>query len=302
MTGGSLLTSMPRNLAFVLGGGGARGALQVGALRALLESGYQPDLLVGTSIGAVNASFLAVQGVRLESIAALEQAWRDAAKAQLLTANYLRLALRSLLYRHSSGTYQQMRQFYLQNGLTEDLRFGDILGVKLVLIASDLNHGCPVLFGEDPQQIILDGLLASTALPPWILPMESEGRLLVDGAVSSALPVEPALSLGASEIIALDLIDARGLPTESSPMAATFSKLIYSVEQRNATLEIALAEARHVPVRHIRLNWDAHISFWDFEHADSLIEHGYQIARQAIAGWPQPKRSWWSRWKSTSTT
>ena len=53
---------MEKCLAFVLGGGGARGALQVGAFRALFEAGYQPDLLVGTSIGAVNAAGLAIVG------------------------------------------------------------------------------------------------------------------------------------------------------------------------------------------------------------------------------------------------
>jgi len=50
------------SLAFVLGGGGARGALQAGALRALWEAGLRPDLWVGTSAGAVNAAFLAVKG------------------------------------------------------------------------------------------------------------------------------------------------------------------------------------------------------------------------------------------------
>jgi len=49
--------SRKHRLAFVCGGGGARGALQVGALRALVERGWQPDFLVGTSIGAVNAAF-----------------------------------------------------------------------------------------------------------------------------------------------------------------------------------------------------------------------------------------------------
>jgi NTE family protein len=284
-------------LAFALGGGGARGALQVGALRALLEAGYQPDLLVGTSIGAVNASFLAVRGVNLESIPELERAWHDAAQAQLLPSNYLRLALRSLLYRGTNGAYQRMRQFYIEHGLQPHMRFGEVTGVRLVLVASDLNRGCPVLYGKDPQDVILDGLLASTALPPWVLPMEADGRLLVDGGVASALPVEPALRLGAREIIALDLIDVHGISPETYPMAAMFGKLIYSIEQRNATLEIALAEARRVPVRHIRLNCDEHIPVWDFIHTEALITRGYELAQQAIAAWQPPQRSWWQRWR-----
>ena len=57
-----------KKLGLVLSGGGARGALQVGAIRALLEADYHPDLLVGTSIGAVNATYLAVNGINLDTI------------------------------------------------------------------------------------------------------------------------------------------------------------------------------------------------------------------------------------------
>ena len=70
---------MESKLAFVLGGGGSRGALQVGALFALLERGLQPDLLVGTSIGAVNAAFLALNGFSKESLELLCGTWHKAA-------------------------------------------------------------------------------------------------------------------------------------------------------------------------------------------------------------------------------
>ena len=55
-------------LAFVLSGAGNRGPLEVGALRALIEAGHQPDLLVGTSAGAINAAYLAAWGVSLETV------------------------------------------------------------------------------------------------------------------------------------------------------------------------------------------------------------------------------------------
>lgn len=71
-------------LAFVLGGGGARGAL-----RALLEADVLPDLLVGTSAGALNAVHLAVHGFTPQGLASLEDAWRDAAAADLMPCHYL---------------------------------------------------------------------------------------------------------------------------------------------------------------------------------------------------------------------
>jgi len=66
---------MKQSLAFVLAGGGARGALQVGARSALLEAGIRPDLLVGTAIGAINAAFLGLHGFTPEALDLLEAAW-----------------------------------------------------------------------------------------------------------------------------------------------------------------------------------------------------------------------------------
>ena len=79
---------MNKCLAFVLGGGGARGAMQVGALRALIEAGLKPDLLVGTSIGAVNATGLALWGVSLAGIEALELNALDKALQQARQGRY----------------------------------------------------------------------------------------------------------------------------------------------------------------------------------------------------------------------
>ena len=90
---------MKRPLAFVLGGGGARGALQVGALRALLEAGIRPDMLVGTSVGAINATYLALHGANLATLEALERAWQDAATADLFPGQSAWLTLRVLLNR-----------------------------------------------------------------------------------------------------------------------------------------------------------------------------------------------------------
>jgi len=88
---------MNRPLALALSGDGARGALQVGALRALLEAKIQPDLLVGTSIGAANAAALAIRGVATSSIASLVEDWRAATAADLLSSNTLRLMMRAML-------------------------------------------------------------------------------------------------------------------------------------------------------------------------------------------------------------
>ena len=63
--------------AFVLTGGGSLGAVQVGMLHVLAERDVRPDLLVGTSVGALNAAFVAGRGFRAETVAELEAIWRS---------------------------------------------------------------------------------------------------------------------------------------------------------------------------------------------------------------------------------
>lgn len=282
-------------LAFVLSGGGARGALQVGALQALLEVGIHPDLMVGTSIGAVNATYLAVRGVRLESVQGLKSAWRDAARADLLPANYLRLALRTFTNRSFDSIYQRHREFYISHGLSPNFKFRDIQEVELIQVATDLNSGEPVLYGRNPDESVLDGLMASITLPPWMPPHERDGSLLMDGGVVSNLPVEPALICGAKEIIALDLSDLRE-PLAPGPGFGQFlTKLLFTVSKRQIEMELALAESRRVPVRRVNLLGRKPVNLWDFEHTEEFIEQGYRSTQAVIAGWEQ-KRSFWQRW------
>jgi NTE family protein len=287
---------MRKQLAFVLGGGGARGALQVGALRALVEGGYSPDLLIGTSVGAVNAAFLGINGVSLESIQQLAEAWRSAIAADLLPANFLWLTVRALFSRPSIYPTHRMRDFFIRHGCAPEVRFRDLQGPRLVLVAADLNTGRPILFGTDLQETVLEGILASTALPPWVSPLPKEGQLLIDGGVVSTLPVEPAISLGATEIIALDLADQRSAPPAAPGFGAFVYKLIVTMEKRQADLELRLAEARGVPVRRIILQGESPVQMWDFNHTEALIDRGYELTRRAMANWPVASRSPWRQW------
>jgi NTE family protein len=152
--------------AFVLGGGGAKGALQAGALRALLEAGLQPDLLVGTSIGAANAAFLATHHFSYEAVTELEGVWRELATSDPLPDNYLWLTIRALFNRPGLDVQDRIRELFLKHGLSPDVRFGDLEGPRLILVAADLRAGGAALYGTDPNESVLNGVLASTAIPP----------------------------------------------------------------------------------------------------------------------------------------
>ena len=267
-------------LAFVLGGGGSRGAFQAGALQALQEEGLRPDMVVGTSIGAANSAFLAIRGFTAESILALKEIWREAEGADLLPANYLWLTVRGLFQREVVNPAHRLREFLIHNGLPPNLRFGDLKGPRLITISADLNGGGLIRHGLDANERVLDAVLASAALPPWMSPIQSDERYLIDGGFLSSLPVEPALSLGATEIVALDLsyqVD----PSQLAPGFGTFlEKLVVATELRQAELEIALAESRKVPLRLIRMAWPTFLPPWDFQHTEELMALGYRKARE----------------------
>jgi NTE family protein len=287
---------MKKKLAFVLGGGGSRGAMQAGALRALLEAGYKPDVVTGTSIGAANGAFLSVHGYSTDGIQKLERVWHATVDQDLLPTNLWWQMMRSFFKRSNSLHEQRIRDFAIANGLAPDLHFEDLQGPRLYLVATDLNTGAPVIFGRDPKELVLDGVMASMTLPPWMSPKSKEGRYLMDGGAVSNLPIEAALEQGATEIIALDLFDPAELDTTASGLGDFFVKLDMTVESRQARLEMQLAEARGVPVRRISLIGEVPVALWDFRRSVELIENGYRITHQSIESWrSQEKPSWWRR-------
>jgi predicted acylesterase/phospholipase RssA len=189
-----------------------------------------------------------------------------------------------------------MLHFYEDHGLNPDLCFGDIQKVRLLTVAADLNSGRTVLFGLDPKESVLEGVLASSALPPWIRPMVKDEQYLMDGGTVSTLPVEPALSAGATEIIAFDLFDPRDGVGEAASFGPFLRKLLATVELRQIELELALAAAIEVPVKHIRLSANLPTPLWDFHNTQELIRCGYEQAREQIDEWQPKRKPRWLAW------
>ena len=117
---------MDKKLAFALSGGGSRGALQVGALYALLEEGINPDIFIGASIGAVNATYLAIHGFSKDSLDQLASAWKHAYTTDMLPANYLWLTVRAMVGRSSRDPSLHLKEFFITNGITPELQFAHL--------------------------------------------------------------------------------------------------------------------------------------------------------------------------------
>src|SRR5262249_52140530 len=174
--------------AFVLSGGGARGALQVGALRALLEAGIHPDVVVGTSIGAWNGALLA-RDPTLTGVDTIAAAWLTAHPTRVLLgieppANSPASAhatMRMLVAARRIAAGQS--SLYGDTGLREfikrvagDLTFEE-LTLPLRIIATDITHGTRVIFGSGP---LSSAILASSAIPGIFPPVRIDDTFYVD--------------------------------------------------------------------------------------------------------------------------
>jgi NTE family protein len=282
---------MKKYLAFVLGGGGARGAMQVGALRALFEAGLKPDLLVGTSIGAINATGLALWGVDLAGVEALEHAYQRVADSGLMDPRLIQFVLNAISRHPNLRGSQFAREFLIAEGVTPEYRFGHFQKVRLALVSADLHTGEPIIYGWDPDQSVLEGVLASIAIPPWFAPIETDDRYIIDGGALSNLPIEPAVRLGATEIIALDLHDREATFDTKGMLDPLLTNLAYAITRRQLGLEMELAAARHVSVHYVNLKSSPAVPLWDFKSHQELFKIGYETMKNEMSRWPQQRHS-----------
>ena len=187
--------------AFVLSGGANYGAQQVGALEVLFEQGLQPELLVGVSAGALNVAWLALHPT-LEGVRELARIWREDAAASFPPLSPLTALLRLLGGRDSLLSNEPLRQFLSRWPFT-DCVFGELTQPRVYTVAARLADGALRVFGDDPTDRLLDGLMTSTAMPPFYPPWEVDGIPYLDGGVISHLPLQVAVARGATEIFAL---------------------------------------------------------------------------------------------------
>ena len=195
------------------------------------------------------------------------------------------LGLRAMFGQPDGETQNKAKNLFIQYGLTPKKTFRDIdRNMELVMVAADLNNGSPVVFDSaTPDLPLLEGVMASTALPPWIRPIEEDGQYRVDGGFVSNLPIESAIDHGATLIIALDLADPMAILGAKNNSKPFLSKVIQTTIWRQRMLELRLAEAYNIPVLNVSLSADKDQPLWDFSRTPHLIEHGYKLMSRVLA-------------------
>ena len=184
--------------AFVFSGGGSLGAAQVGALQALFEAGIVPDVLIGCSVGALNAAFLGIAPTAARADE-LEQIWRGMSRDAVFPDGRFTVA------RRLAGRADHL---YSAAGLRAVIEacvpLADLADTEIPvhIVTTDLRAGEPVWWDHgDPVGV----LLASACLPGLFPPVELAGSVHVDGGVTCPVPAQHALDLGAARVWVLDV-------------------------------------------------------------------------------------------------
>jgi len=182
--------------AFVFSGGGSLGAVEVGMLRELLRRGERADLVVGASVGALNAAYFAGRPT-LEGVAELEAIWRGLDRRHIFpvaVGSVLRAALGRRPNLVSPRSLAALLERHLPFARLEEA------ALPCHVVAADLQSGEPVTLSRGPATL---ALLASAAIPAVFPPVRIQGRFLVDGGVAANTPIAAALALGAERVIVI---------------------------------------------------------------------------------------------------
>jgi len=267
-------SSTATSTAFVLAGGGSFGALQVGMLRALVEHGVRPDLVVGSSVGAVNGAYFA-GAPTLQGIAKLEAIWRGLSRSAVFPVSW-----RSLLGLVAPRNFL-VDPAGLKRILEERLPYRNLqeASIPMHVVATDLLAGATVLLSKGPA---LEALLASCAIPAAFPPVRVGERFLIDGAVASNTPISAAVQLGARRLIVLPTGFACALesPPHDAIGCALHGITLLIAHQLVSEIERCRGEVEIITVPPL---CPLSVSPYDFSHAGELVERAADQTRTWLA-------------------
>jgi NTE family protein len=255
-------------IALALGGGFARGIAHVGILRVLERERIPLHCITGVSAGAIVAAAFA-SGANSEDIGAIGAAMKFGDVARW---NLCRLGL--------VGS-ERMNRFLPR--LLRQMRFED-MRIPLGIVATDIGKGAPVMF-RDKGDVAL-AIRASCSYPGLFRPVEADGKVLVDGAISVEVPSLLARTMGATHVMSVCIPTPREAPTPHN---------MFEVINRCFQIMMVQTEQNWRKYSDVVITPDVGSISWDgFGNAQRLIEAGEMAAEHAL---PRIRR-----WLNTPTT
>jgi len=277
---GQWINSLPRPIAFAFSGGASLGAVQVGMLRALRTAGIQPDLIVGTSVGALNGAVIADRGLDA-GIEQLTDLWTRTRCTDIFTGGTLD-QLRCLL--------QTGQSLFRQDGLIKLIQ--EILGARrfealqlpLGVVATELLSQRSTLFTQGELQ---SALLASSAIPGLFPAVKINQRRHIDGCFSANVPLEAACQIGAASIVVLDAGNRRRSSQTPQGLA---NKVLAGVSAalRKQVLVEAPRVAERLPLVYLPAPTLPPHRLMDFDASGALIDRTASYVARFLATAPSP--------------
>jgi NTE family protein len=256
----------------VLSGGGNQGVSQVGMLRALLEREIVPDVVIGTSAGALNGAAVAY-APNLTGVAQLAAVWEQLRSEHVFPGGKIHRAWN--VVRRGTSLFGNEGLAAVIHHATPARSFSD-LEIPLRVIATDLDTGEEVVLARGPLK---PALLASAALPGVFPIVHHDGRRLVDGGVVDNVPLSHALAGPVDRVFVLNVSSAPSERVERSPLDVVMTSFSHARSQR---FEL---ELRHVPpsVEVIVLPKPPDPrDLFDFSGARELIDAAYELSHEAL--------------------
>jgi NTE family protein len=274
--------------ALVMSGAANYGTMQAGALDPIFLSGFKPELVVGTSAGALNAIYIAYDP-SLDGVARLQDLWRAAGPKEVGIPSAIGVVRRLVRQQDSLLPGDALEAFLLRH-LPQDVdTFGQLracAGVPAFAAAVNMDTAELHVFGDRDADRVIDGAMASTAVPPYFPPWLVGDQRYLDGGVYTKLPIRVAIDRGATQILALDVTHAMGSKETAKGILGMTSYAVSLMVEAQGTREVAAAKASGASLRVIRLPAPTDIAFWDYTQAERLMDMGRTYATQQLEAEP----------------
>jgi NTE family protein len=185
------------DVALVLGGGGLLGASEVGMLRAVVDADVRPDLILGSSVGAINGAVFAAEPTpsTVDRMAAL---WTRLSDDDVFGGSPLRRVSTLARTRTHTHASQPLRDL-LTAAVGSETRIED-LPIPFQCVAASIELAAERWFDRGP---VVDAVMASSAVPGLLPPAEVDGEHYLDGGLVHSIPIGRAVALGAQTIYVL---------------------------------------------------------------------------------------------------
>ncbi len=185
--------------AFVLGGGGRWGAVQVGMIKALEEAGIRPQVVLGTSIGAFNGSVIADRPGP-DGVKRLSDLWYEISRSGVFSGGSWERVKNTATF--SAGLHETDRVRRLLEKVHSPTRRIEDLQIPFQCVAASIERAAEHWFTRGP---LIDAILASAAVPALFPPVEIDGEHFYDGGLVNSVPLARALELGATVVYVLQV-------------------------------------------------------------------------------------------------